>query len=50
MKRLVSSMLVVAALVAVAPSRGHAADLRNVLADYSLTSWTQKDGLRSTVI
>src|SRR5262249_55426932 len=27
-----------------------AADLRNVLADYSLTSWTQKDGLPSTVI
>ena len=50
MKRLVSSMLMLAALVAAGPSRVVAADLRNVLAEDSLTSWTQKDGLTSTVI
>ncbi len=43
-------VLTIATLLAVARPPLHAADLRNVLADYSLTSWTQKDGLPSTRI
>ena len=42
--------LTIATLYTLACPSVYAADLRNVLADYSLTSWTQKDGLSSTVI
>ena len=44
--------MVLSALLLIGPMTrvGVAADLRNVLGDYGLTSWGQKDGLNSSVI
>jgi ligand-binding sensor domain-containing protein len=36
---------VVVAIALSAAGRAAAVDLQNVLADYTITSWTQKDGL-----
>ena len=45
-----ASLILAAALVWLSSSDARAADIRNVLVDYTLTSWTQRDGLPSVII
>ena len=49
MKRSLFAALVVLAVVSGVPAPAAAVDLRNVLSDYTLTSWSRKDGLTGPV-
>ena len=48
-KRSLFAALVVLAVVSGVPAPAAAVDLRNVLSDYTLTSWSRKDGLTGPV-
>jgi signal transduction histidine kinase/ligand-binding sensor domain-containing protein len=48
-KRACAALLSALAVLAGSPATLHAVDLRNVLSDYTLTSWSRKDGLTGPV-